>query len=100
MANKKSQAAMEFLMTYGWALLMIVTAISALAYFGALNPKDWFSYNYCHIDGGLSCIDHSVEYIPPLPEMHGAVGKNDLVLNVKNNIGWNIEIENSVSRFR
>lgn len=36
--NIKSQAAMEFLVTYGWALLVVLIAIAALAYFGLLNP--------------------------------------------------------------
>jgi uncharacterized protein (UPF0333 family) len=37
--RKKSQAAMEFLMTYGWAIIVVLVAISALAYFGVLSPK-------------------------------------------------------------
>jgi len=36
---KKSQAAMEFLMTYGWAILVVLVAIAALAYFGVLSPE-------------------------------------------------------------
>ena len=36
--GKKSQAAMEFLMTYGWAILVVLVAICALAYFGVLSP--------------------------------------------------------------
>lgn len=36
--NKKAQAAMEFLMTYGWAILVVLIAIGALAYFGVLSP--------------------------------------------------------------
>ena len=36
--NKKAQAAMEFLMTYGWAILVVLAAIGALAYFGVLSP--------------------------------------------------------------
>lgn len=39
MKSKKSQAAMEFLMTYGWAILVALIVISALAYFGVLNPE-------------------------------------------------------------
>ncbi|MBN2141766.1 hypothetical protein JW711_00400 [Candidatus Woesearchaeota archaeon] len=35
---KKGQAAMEFLMTYGWAILVVLAAIGALAYFGVLSP--------------------------------------------------------------
>jgi len=37
--NKKGQAAMEFLMTYGWAILVVLVAIGALAYFGVLSPE-------------------------------------------------------------
>lgn len=36
---KKAQAAMEFLMTYGWAILVVLVVIGALAYFGVLSPK-------------------------------------------------------------
>ncbi len=36
--NKKGQAAMEFLMTYGWAILIAIIAIAALIAFGVLNP--------------------------------------------------------------
>lgn len=39
MKNKKSQAVMEFLMTYGWAVLVILVAIGALTYFGVLSPE-------------------------------------------------------------
>lgn len=38
--KKKAQAAMEFLMTYGWAILVVLVVIGALAYFGVLNPKN------------------------------------------------------------
>lgn len=31
---------MEFLMTYGWAILVILVAIGALAYFGVLKMPD------------------------------------------------------------
>src|SRR3989344_7933077 len=36
--NKRGQAAMEFLMTYGWAILAAIIAIGALASYGAFNP--------------------------------------------------------------
>ena len=38
---KKGQAAMEFLMTYGWAILVVMIAIGALAYFGVLSPEEF-----------------------------------------------------------
>tara|TARA_Y100000310_G_scaffold336633_1_gene421709 strand:- start:852 stop:1337 length:486 start_codon:yes stop_codon:yes gene_type:complete len=52
--NKKSQAAMEFLMTYGWAILVVLAAIAALAYFGVLSP-DQFLPEKCILSPGLSC---------------------------------------------
>ena len=36
--ERKGQAAMEFLMTYGWAILAAVIAIGVLAYFGVFSP--------------------------------------------------------------
>ena len=38
MRTNKGQAAMEFLMTYGWAILAAVIAIGVLAYFGVFSP--------------------------------------------------------------
>ena len=38
MQYKKGQAAMEFLMTYGWAILAAIVAIGVLAYFGVFSP--------------------------------------------------------------
>jgi hypothetical protein len=37
--NKKGQAAMEFLMTYGWAILIAIIAIAALIAFGGGTGK-------------------------------------------------------------
>ena len=37
--GKKSQAALEFLTTYGWAFLIILIMIGALSYFGILSPS-------------------------------------------------------------
>ena len=41
--NKKGQAAMEFLMTYGWAILAAIIAIGVLAYFGVFSPGKYVS---------------------------------------------------------
>jgi hypothetical protein len=43
MIYKKGQAAMEFLMTYGWAILAAVIAIGVLAYFGVFSPGSFIS---------------------------------------------------------
>jgi hypothetical protein len=51
---RKGQAAMEFLMTYGWAILVVLVAIGALAYFGVLSPAK-FLPNSCTISPGIGC---------------------------------------------
>ncbi len=56
---KKSQAAMEFLMTYGWAILVVLVAIGALAYFGVLSP-DRFLPAKCTLPAGIACTDFKV----------------------------------------
>ncbi|MFC2016699.1 hypothetical protein ACFLUF_03190 [Chloroflexota bacterium] len=37
--KNKAQAALEFLTTYGWALVVILVMIGALAHFGILSPS-------------------------------------------------------------
>ena len=57
---RKSQAAMEFLMTYGWAILVVLAAIAALAYFGVLSPEK-FLPEKCILQPGIACVSHKVE---------------------------------------
>ena len=58
--SRKSQAAMEFLMTYGWAILVVLVAIGALAYFGVLSP-DRFLPAKCQLPAGIACTDFSIK---------------------------------------
>ncbi|MBS3165602.1 hypothetical protein J4444_00625 [Candidatus Woesearchaeota archaeon] len=57
--NRKGQAAMEFLMTYGWAILVVLVAIGALAYFGVLSPSR-FLPSSCTVGPGIGCDDFKV----------------------------------------
>ena len=57
--HRKGQAAMEFLMTYGWAILVVLVAIGALAYFGVLSPNR-FLPSSCTIGPGIGCDDFKV----------------------------------------
>ena len=53
----KAQAALEFLTTYGWAFIVILTALGALAYFGVFNidPPD-----KCVIGPEMTCVDYII----------------------------------------
>jgi hypothetical protein len=50
----KAQAAMEYLMTYGWALLVIVIVLGSLFYLGVFNPQTSVQ-DSCSIPGEISC---------------------------------------------
>ncbi|MCF7871766.1 hypothetical protein K9L97_01920 [Candidatus Woesearchaeota archaeon] len=54
--RRKGQAALEFLTTYGWAFMVILVMIGALAYFGVLNPQNLIP-DQCAITSGFSCRD-------------------------------------------
>ena len=56
MGCKKSQAALEFLTTYAWAILVILVMIAALSYFGILNISSILPER-CNLPAGISCLD-------------------------------------------
>ncbi|MFC1730251.1 hypothetical protein ACFL6I_07920 [candidate division KSB1 bacterium] len=66
MARKKAQAAMEFLMTYGWAILVVLVVIGALAYFGVLDPAKLLP-DKCTATAGFSCADYT--FLPAGPKV-------------------------------
>ncbi len=49
----------EFMMTYGWAILVVLIAIGALVYFGLIAPPDWFFDNDEICD--VSCPEGFIE---------------------------------------
>ncbi|MFH1591316.1 MAG: hypothetical protein ABIC95_05315, partial [archaeon] len=49
-----------FLMTYGWAILVVLIVIGALAYFGVLNPQQFLPQK-CQFSQGLVCQDHKID---------------------------------------
>ncbi len=74
---KKGQAAMEFLMTYGWAILVVLAAIGALAYFGVLNPSNLMPAQ-CKLGSGFDCSEFKVTV-------------NNVQINLLNNIGYDLK---------
>ncbi|MFH1916702.1 MAG: hypothetical protein ABIJ21_05535 [Nanoarchaeota archaeon] len=76
MVKKKGQAAMEFLMTYGWAILVVLAAIGALAYFGVLSPKNLLPSS-CTVGAGFGCSDAKAT-------------SNTFELTLRNNMGEDI----------
>jgi hypothetical protein len=54
----KGQAALEFLVTYGWAILAAMLAIAALAYFGT-SPKSTLP-DKCIFNNNFACTEYIV----------------------------------------
>lgn len=79
--KKKGQAAMEFLMTYGWAILVVLAAIGALAYFGVLSPQ--------------KLLPDRTTFTAPTPNIDLAVidlANGDVEVAFRNNVGVKINI--------
>jgi hypothetical protein len=55
----KGQAAIEFLITYGWAITATMVVIAALVYFGITNPATSLP-DKCTFSNGFDCRDYQV----------------------------------------
>mgnify|MGYP001609022618 CR=1 FL=1 len=76
---RKGQAAMEFLMTYGWAILAAIIAIGVLAYFGVFSP-------------GKFATGTAVVNAPWYANAWRASAASGIVLELKNNGGETLNI--------
>ncbi|MEM4397447.1 MAG: hypothetical protein QW757_02355 [Candidatus Woesearchaeota archaeon] len=83
---KKGQAAMEFLMTYGWAILVVIAAIAALAYFGVLDPARLLPER-CQFPAGMDCIDKAA--------IDGTA--DTVTIALRNNIGFTTQIDSATA---
>lgn len=78
---RKGQAAMEYIMTYGWALVALVAVIGAILATGAFNPSYLISEE-CTLQPDLGCTAH-------LLYKDGA-GDYTLMFRVSNGLGYDI----------
>jgi hypothetical protein len=81
MLNKRSQAAMEFLMTYGWALLVVFVAVAALVFFGLLNPSRFLPDRH-ELEGGLMIQGASISESEILLVLFNGLGKSLKNVNI------------------
>lgn len=85
--NRKAQAALEFLTTYGWAFLVILIMMSALAYFGVLNPSKLLP-DRCNFGAEVGCNKNA------LVVKGGTAGDidNTLTMRLANNFGVGVVV--------
>ena len=77
MNKRKAQVATEFLMTYAWAFLIIIAGLGAFLYI-QINTKDLITPS-CSFTNGIECYNF-------------AVTETNIDLELKNNVGRNINI--------
>lgn len=76
---RRGQSSFEFLVTYGWAIVVVLIIIGILAYFGAFNPGQYIPEK-CDFGPQLECVDSVVN------------AQGYVLLIVQNNFGDAINI--------
>jgi len=64
--NRRAQQALEYLITYGWAFVVILLTIGAFAYFGLLSPVRYLPER-CDFGTQMLCADFVLESSDPDP---------------------------------
>lgn len=78
--SSKGQAALEFMMTYGWAILVVLAAIGALSYFGILNPSR-YTPDMCMGTTGFSCAGKPI------------VDNESIMFSMINGLGYRVKLD-------
>ena len=75
---------MEFLMTYGWAILVVLVIVGILFFSGNITDPTRFMKEECEFYITVVCLDHLVE-------------KDEITLSVKNEAEREIIVENIIA---
>ena len=84
MKQKRGQVVLEYLMTYGWGILVVIIGVSVLTYFGFLSPTSLLP-NSCDFGAQLVCQEYRVTQTP--------TGAN-IDVKFRNDFGRDIQIFN------
>ena len=76
----KAQAATEFMMTYGWVLVLLGIAISTLAYFNVFNTTRYYP-DECQLTPTIICKS-------------GKISTNSIQLLIRNEFGEDLSMYN------
>ena len=80
---RHGQAALEFLTTYGWAFLVILIMMSALAYFGVLNPSKLLP-DRCNFGAEVGCNKNTM--------IVSNIADNTLTMRLTNSFGVGVVV--------
>ena len=85
MNERRGQTSLEYVVTYGWAFLVLLVVIGALAYFGVITPSKWVP-DKCDFGSQLDCVDYQLN----------STGTGTISLDLRNNFGKNVTITGQV----
>ena len=78
---------MEFLMTYGWVILVVLSAVGVVVHFGVMNPSN-FEEESCSFPIDLICSDFVVQ---------SNSGNGSIKLVVINSLGDDIKVSSIIA---
>ncbi len=72
--NKKAQGSMEFLMTYGWALLVVLVAIGALTFYFGFD-SNFLANEGCYMQPGFFCGEYKIDEGSVMVKVTNSLGR-------------------------
>lgn len=82
--KRKGQAALEFLITYSWAIVIIVGIVASLFFMGIQNPERYVT-SRCLFEDSFECNDFSFTA--------GDSGSGYVTIELENLVGFPIQID-------
>ena len=82
LAFRKSQAAMEFLMTHGWALIAILVVIGVLIFSGIVDVSHLLPEK-CSLPVSFHCNDYDLEKNAVILRLQNAAGRDVIIKNIQ-----------------
>ena len=79
---RRGQAAMEFLMTYGWAILVVLIVIGVMTYSGFVDVSGLLPEK-CTFPISVNCLDYSVKKDSINLHLQNAAGRVMLLRNIE-----------------
>ena len=77
--DSKAQVALEYMISHGWVILVVVISISALAYFGILSPSKYVPEG-CVLEAGMACMDYNIE-------------TSRIIMVLQNSLGYDLKLD-------
>ena len=77
----RGQAALEYMVTYGWVFMVVMVTLGALSFFGVITPSKWLP-DKCDFGQQLVCADYELS----------SAGNGMARIQVRNSFGRAINI--------